>query len=592
MPRYRMVRLTMKSGRAPLSIGARLFLLLLMFGALPLAAAIAAGYLVASRTVTEQGERALLELGERQATHVATELRRQRLLLRTIAAQFSRMPMMRMQSALAMADDLAKNLPEGGVFDGLRLVGPDGDVTVAVAVADSPPRWPDRSPAADWSRQNIAVHWENGTTVAYLLAVPIGASWLEGHVRSQDFSRLFDLPTHMMGEAESALYTGTGRLIVVSHEHQAGQAPVLAPSGRPDTVTIEPATHEDTESLVVAAPVAGTDWVFVAALQLADVLAPIARLRTGAILGFALLVILIAITANLAARSIARPMRDLATVARRLGRGESYEAVRTPRVGELALLVDAFNTMAADLQRSKAEIDELHNQELERAQQLATVGELASGVAHEIRNPLTGVLGALDLSLRHIHQEDSAHPLLEEAQKQLKRIEETTEQLLRYARPPQLREVLLDPVSLVERAVNVVQAPASQAGVHIEVLPSDESCTTRADPELMIQVLVNLMLNGIQAMGTNGKLTIWVECHGPELWIGVRDAGPGIPPSVRGEVFRPFYTTKHQGTGLGLSISKQIVERHDGSLRIEETPGGGTTVVIALPLIPDEDTTA
>lgn len=497
--------------------------------------------------------------------------------------------MMRIQSALAMADDLARNLPEGGVFDGLRLVGPDGEVIVAVAVADSPPHWPDRSPAADWTRQSIAIHWENETTVAYLLAVPVGASWLEGHVRSQDFNRLFDLPTHMMGEAESALYTGTGRLIVVSHEHQAGATPVPPPSNRPDTVTIERATHEGTESLVVAAPVAGTDWVFVAALQLADALAPIARLRTGAILGFVLLVILIAITANVAARSIGRPMRELAAVARRLGRGEPYQAVPAPRVGELALLVDAFNTMAEDLQRSRAEINELHSRELERAQQLATVGELASGVAHEIRNPLTGVLGALDLSLRRIDRKDPAHPLLEEAQKQLQRIEETTEQLLRYARPPQLREVLVDPANLVERAVHVVQARARQVGVNIEVLPAEQSCKIRADPELMIQVLVNLALNGIQALGDNGKLTIWVEHHDPELWIGIRDTGPGIPPSLRGDVFRPFYTTKHQGTGLGLSISKQIIERHDGSLRIEETPGGGTTMVIALPLVSVED---
>ncbi len=582
----------MRSRRTRLSIGARLFLLLLLFGAVPLGAAIAAGYLVARRTVTEQGERALLELGDRQATHVATELRRQRLLLRTIAAQFSRMPMMRMRGATTLADNLAQNLPEDGVFDGLRLVGPGGDVLAAVAVADAPPHWPSESPAADWTRQAVAVHWENETTVAYLIAVRAGSSWLEGHVRSQDFRRLFDLPTHMMGAVESALYSGTGRLIVVSHEHAEDRAPVLPHEIRPDTVTVVRATHEDAESLVVSAPVAGTDWIFVAALTLADALAPIARLRTGAILGFVLLVILVAITANLAARSIARPMRDLAAVARRFGRGESYQAVSTPRVGELALLVDAFNTMAEDLQRSRAEINQLHTQEMERAQQLATVGELASGVAHEIRNPLTGVLGAVDLSLRRLPPEDSARSLLEEAQKQLERIEQATQQLLRYARPPPLRDVQVDPVNLVERAVHVVQAPASHAGVSVEVKHAEESCRVRADPELMIQVLVNLMLNGIQAMGENGKLTIWIECHDPELWIGIRDTGPGIPASLRSEVFRPFYTTKHQGTGLGLSISKQIIERHGGSLRIEETPGGGATMVIALPLVYTEDTTA
>lgn len=576
---------------ARLSLGTRLFLLLLMFGAIPLGTAIAAGYFVALRTITEQGERALVELGGRQAAQVATELTRQRLLLRTISAQFSSMPMGRMRRTGTLSDDLAQNLPEDGVFDGLRLVGPDGRVLAAVAVADSPPHWPNESPAADWTRQRVAVHWEQETTVAYLIAVRAGSSWLEGHVRSQDFHRLLDLPTHMMGAVESALYSRTGRLIVVSHEHGEGEAPVAPLDLDVDTVTVHRSTVGNAESLVLTAPVAGTDWIFVAALPLADVLAPIARLRTGAILGSGLLVILIAITANLAARSIGRPMRHLAAVARRFGRGESYQTIETPRVGELALLVDAFNTMAGDLHRSREEIEQLHAEEMERAHQLATVGELASGVAHEIRNPLTGVLGALDLSLRRLPPDDSARPLLEEAQNQMKRIEDTTEQLLRYARPPELRVVQVNPDNLVERAVHVVQAPAGKAGVEIAVKSTDGTVSVRADPELMIQVLVNLMLNGIQAMSQDGILTISVESHGPELWMRIRDTGPGIPTASRVDVFRPFYTTKNKGTGLGLSISKQIVERHGGSLRLEETPGGGATFVIALPLVCGGDMT-
>ncbi len=92
------------------------------------------------------------------------------------------------------------------------------------------------------------------------------------------------------------------------------------------------------------------------------------------------------------------------------------------------------------------------------------------------------------------------------------------------------------------------------------------------------------MLNGIQAMAGQGQLTVWITRHAPELWIGVRDTGPGIPPEHRVAVFRPFYTTKNQGTGLGLSISRQIVERHGGSIHVEETPGGGATFIVALPL--------
>jgi signal transduction histidine kinase len=105
----------------------------------------------------------------------------------------------------------------------------------------------------------------------------------------------------------------------------------------------------------------------------------------------------------------------------------------------------------------------------------------------------------------------------------------------------------------------------------------------------MVQVLVNLMLNGIQAMQPGGQLTVWVSRHAPEVWIGVRDTGHGIPLDKRSKIFRPFFTTKHQGTGLGLSISHQIVSRHDGSIRAEDTPGGGATFVIALPLAQDKE---
>jgi len=584
MPRRSTTGWKMKLRLNRLSIGARLFLLLLAFGGLPLGTAIAAGYYVAVRTLTQQGERALGELADRQAVHVATELTRQRLLLRTIAAQYSSMPMMHMRSTATLADDLVQNLPEDGVFDGLRLVGSDGHVLASVAVGDSTPHWPDRSPSADWIRQTVTVHWEKDVTVAYIIAVPAGSMWLEGHVPSHHFNRIFDLPTHMMGAVESALYSRTGRLIVVSHDHDGSEGPPLPQHPRYDTVTVSRSTHENAKSLMVAAPVAAADWIFVAALPLTDAVAPITRLRTGALLAGGILILLIAVTANLAARSIGRPMRHLAVAARRFGRGESYEMVSTPRIGEVALLVDAFNSMAQDLHKSRHEIDQLHDQEMERAHQLASVGELASGVAHEIRNPLTGVLGALDLSLRRLNSNDATRPLLEEAQRQLKRIEETTEQLLRYARPPKLREVVVAPVNLVERAVHVVQAPASKAGVTVEVAATNESCRVRVDPELMIQVLVNLMLNGIQAMAEKGKLTITIECRDPELWIGIRDTGPGIPPASRAEVFRPFYTTKNQGTGLGLPISRQIVERHGGSLHIEETPGGGATFVVALPL--------
>jgi two-component system sensor histidine kinase HydH len=110
----------------------------------------------------------------------------------------------------------------------------------------------------------------------------------------------------------------------------------------------------------------------------------------------------------------------------------------------------------------------------------------------------------------------------------------------------------------------------------------------RLDPEQVVQVLVNLGLNAIQAMADGGRLAIRVWRQDASLGISVADSGPGVAPEMRRDVFRPFFTTKHQGTGLGLSISQQLIERHGGTLRLEETPGGGATFLVEIPLEPED----
>jgi signal transduction histidine kinase len=577
--------------RTPRRLGAQLLVLLLVFGAVPLGIAVTVGFVVSRDTVVEQGERALRALGDRQAVHIASELARHRLLLRTITAQFD-------QRALAEEDSatlgalLRQYLLDDGVFDGLRLVTLEGDILATVALSDLRPHWPAQVPAADWRRGNMAMHWEGNDAIAYLLATPAGTgpahTWLEGHVRSGDFNRIFTMPSHLLEAAETALYDSSGRLIVQSHDDAPPEMRDLRPAYR-DSVAVYRTLLGSSQSLVVAAPVPGTDWVFAAVLPLEAVLAPVKRLTAWASFGALALILAIAATALLAARSVGRPLETLALAARRFGRGEAYGLPPAARTLEVQTLLDEFNHMAGDLRRSRRELQELHDQEMERAQQLATVGELASGVAHEIRNPLTGVLGALDLALRRLPDGDPGKRLLEEARQELQRIERTTRQLLRYAQPPELREIVVDPAELVQRAVQVVGVQASAAGIRIATRKGDDAAhVVRVDPELMVQVLVNLMLNGIQAMQQNGELEVWTEPHGRELWLGVRDTGPGIPPELRSEIFRPFYTTKSTGTGLGLSISRQIVERHGGSLWLEAGRNGGTTFVIALPLIAEE----
>jgi len=560
-------------------------MLLLAFGATPLALTIVVGYVLSRDAIVEQGERSLRELGTLQALHIGTEITRQRLLLRTIIGQLPDVSGLYGRSAEDLASFLHQSLPEDGVFDGLRLVRRDGQVFASTALREDAPHWPSEVPADDWNTRDVVVHWEGDLVIAYLLAVPLRGSddvWLEGHVRSADFNRLFALPTHLLGDVEPIVMHTLGRVILAGHDHTVSDFSSLGTSVA-DTHSVSQIQVGVEQHLVLRTPIAGTDWIFVAAQPLDSLLYPLSRLRNWALFGAVTLVLVIALTAIVTARTTAAPMGRLAAAARRIGWGEKIQSLKEERVGEVNELIGAFNQMAGDLEKSRREIDELHAREMERAHQLATVGELASGVAHEIRNPLTGVLGAVDLALKHRPPDDKATPLLEEAQQQLRRIEGTTQQLLSYARPPDLKDVEVDPNLLVERAVHVVSPQAAAGGIDINVSPASGVPGVRVDPELLVQVLVNLMLNAIDEMASGGTITVRTDLHTPELWIAVQDNGPGIPPEARADIFRPFYTTKSHGTGLGLSISSQLVERHGGSMRLEETPGGGATFIVSLP---------
>lgn len=570
-------------------LGVKLTTLLLAFGVLPLTVANTVGYLASREVVRAQGRQALETVTAAQAVHLGMELNRQRLILRTIAGQLPARDRLTRLSPGELGRRLEAGLPEGGVFDGLRVVAGDGAVLGVVALRHRAPHWPAAASAGNWAGVPVAVHRDPTAVLAYLLAVPLGPDslgpWLEGHVRQEDFRRVFSLPVHLLSQAEFAILDGSGEPVLVGHSHAGGDLAALA-RGRPaNTVVVVDTVSPTGATLLALAPVSNTDWRLAVGLPLSVVLSPLAQLRNLAAVSTTALVLLIMVTGWYAARSVTTPLRQLADAAHQFGR---VGARRFPPVrarGETGMLVEAFNAMAEDLDRSRMELGVLHARELERAQQLATVGELASGVAHEIRNPLTGVAGALDLALRRLAPDDHSRALLEEAQQQLRRIDGATAQLLQYARPPELRQIAVDANMLMERAATLVGPQASRQRVRLRAEPAPAPVRVHVDSELIVQVLVNLILNAIDAVSADQEVTVWVARHSPEVWLGVRDTGPGIPPAMRHTIFRPFFTTKHQGTGLGLSISQQIVSRHGGTLRLEETPGGGATFVVALPLL-------
>ena len=228
---------------------------------------------------------------------------------------------------------------------------------------------------------------------------------------------------------------------------------------------------------------------------------------------------------------------------------------------------------------------------LYRAERLATAGELAAGAAHEIRNPLTSIRS----TIQHLHSSlPKDHPAREDAQgilEEVDRINGILEALLSFARPSEAVFAVLRLDDLVRQSVDLIAAQARRQGVNVAVdLPAD-AIPLVADAGLLKQVLLNLMLNALQAMEEGGHLLIRSQSIPPRrgepaesggAFIEVMDDGSGIPEETLERAFDPFFTTKATGTGLGLSICYGIVERHGGDIEIETREGEGTTVRVRL----------
>jgi signal transduction histidine kinase len=221
------------------------------------------------------------------------------------------------------------------------------------------------------------------------------------------------------------------------------------------------------------------------------------------------------------------------------------------------------------------------------AERLAAVGELAAGVAHELRNPLTSVKLLIQTAAQQPSSPSLGQQDLQVAQREIARMESTIQGLLDFARPPALRRVPHDLRSTVRRALNLVEGRAKQQQVTIRLESPDMPVIIAGDPEQIHQVLVNLLLNGMEAMAEGGLLHIAIHAgdgDGRACRVTVCDSGPGIPPETLVRIFEPFVTDKERGTGLGLAISRRIAEEHGGALVAANREAGGAIFTLELPL--------
>ncbi|HET9962793.1 MAG TPA: ATP-binding protein [Nitrospiraceae bacterium] len=226
---------------------------------------------------------------------------------------------------------------------------------------------------------------------------------------------------------------------------------------------------------------------------------------------------------------------------------------------------------------------------LRRAERLATLGQVAAGIAHEIRNPLVGIGSTTSLLLDDTDEQDARRADLQLILQETKRLDRIVNQIIDYARPRELVTVPFDMAALVQEVIKMLDEPLAKRRVRATVAGPPTPPVVQADRDQLKQVLLNVVQNAIDASadGETIEVTIGVpdQAAEPSVMVAVSDLGVGISPAHLPHVFEPFFTSgKRQGTGLGLAICRNIIEAHSGDITIESTSGQGTTVRMWIPL--------
>jgi signal transduction histidine kinase len=311
----------------------------------------------------------------------------------------------------------------------------------------------------------------------------------------------------------------------------------------------------------------------------------------------------------LGTRLVGRPVSDLIEVARHVGSGDFSHRADESRSDELGTLAREMNAMAANLaQAQEAARDEEEKRlrmqaQLEHADRLATLGQLASGVAHEIGTPLQSITIRAEIIGQTAGHIAGVPDCVRQIQRQSGRVATIVRNLLRFARKQPSRRVPRDLGKIVENTLMLVQTAQTKGPVELVSRLDCDARMATVDEEQIEQVLANLIINGMHAMPSGGKVTVGLERADVEpppdveqpaddyVCLSVQDEGTGIPDDVLPHLFDPFFTTKAvgEGTGLGLSISYGIVREHGGWIDVETSRGHGSRFCVYLPAGPGSE---
>ena len=256
-------------------------------------------------------------------------------------------------------------------------------------------------------------------------------------------------------------------------------------------------------------------------------------------------------------------------------------AGRNDAIGDLG---NDFNEMVRQLRESREQLQLAHRTQMSRAEHLATLGELAAGLAHEIRNPLAGIAGVIDLIGNDLPESSPARDVWKDVKQELRHIQNILNDLLDYARPHPLEIHSANLNVTTERAVSMARQQVLSKPIQIELTTAENLPPVNHDPEQLQQVLMNLLLNAIQSIEVEGRIEVKLESQDDFAAIMVSDTGRGIDPSQLPNIFRPFFTTKRTGTGLGLSLAQRVMQAHGGRIEVTSSKAQGTRFTVLLPL--------
>jgi two-component system CheB/CheR fusion protein len=236
-----------------------------------------------------------------------------------------------------------------------------------------------------------------------------------------------------------------------------------------------------------------------------------------------------------------------------------------------------YLAIRSDITQRKAAEAKLHEQAA-----LTHLGQIAAVVAHEVRNPLAGLRGSLQMIDRRFAPGAGEHEVITAMIQRIDELNAKVNDLLQYAKPSPPRLQAVDVQTVLADVVASARAPTASGQAEIRVL--GDAILARADPSMLRSALLNLVLNACQAAGRSG-VDVEVRADGERCRIAVKDRGPGISPEIRARLFEPFATTRREGTGLGLPIVRRLIELQGGEVTVTDRPGGGTIAEVVLPVV-------